>query len=65
MESTNPNPGPVTYPSPEYSAWAKSMVETRRAAVPDANGRLPPGATHRIEKYDDNGVPILVRVRFA
>jgi len=55
----------VTYPSPEYAAWARAMVESGKAALPDRSGRLPPGATHKVERYDGDGVPVLTRVRFA
>lgn len=45
-------------------AFERGVLERGEAAVPDARGKLPPGATHEIIGHDEAGKPILRRRRF-
>lgn len=46
-------------------AFERGLVERGEAAPADAQGRLPPGATHEIVGHDESGRPILKRRRFS
>jgi hypothetical protein len=46
-------------------AFERGVIERGEAAPADDKGRLPPGATHEIVGYDENGRPILKRRRFS
>ena len=45
--------------------YEQGIIERGEAAVADAQGRLPPGATHEITGHDEAGRPILKRRRFS
>jgi hypothetical protein len=45
--------------------FERGVIERGEAAEADAEGRLPPGATHEIVGYDATGRPILKRRRFS
>jgi hypothetical protein len=47
------------------AAFQRGLIERGEAAVADAKGRLPPGATHEIVGHDPEGRPILKRRRFS
>ncbi|HKM73091.1 MAG TPA: hypothetical protein VJX94_24015 [Stellaceae bacterium] len=46
-------------------AFERGIIERGEAAVADAKGKLPPGATHEITGHDASGRPILKRRRFS
>jgi hypothetical protein len=46
-------------------AFERGLIERGEAARADAEGRLPPGATHEIVGHDESGRPILKRRRFS
>jgi hypothetical protein len=46
-------------------AFVEGLVARGEAARPDAQGRLPPGATHEIVGLTAEGAPIVVRRRFS
>jgi hypothetical protein len=46
-------------------AYEQGLIERGEAAVADADGKLPPGATHEIVGKDATGRPILKRRRFS
>jgi hypothetical protein len=46
-------------------AFERGVIERGEAAHADEKGRLPPGVTHEIVGYDENGRPILKRRRFS
>jgi hypothetical protein len=45
-------------------AFIRGLIERGEAAHADAEGKLPPGATHEIVGVSESGVPIVVRRRF-
>ena len=47
------------------AAFQRGILERGEAAVADANGNLPPGATHEIVGTDADGRPILKRRRYS
>src|SRR5262245_66257944 len=61
-----PRPAPaVTFPSPaEEAAYTQTVIATGEAARPDAEGKLPAGATHQIIE-DEAGNAKVVRRRFS
>jgi hypothetical protein len=61
-----PRPAPpVTCPSPaEEAAYTRTVIATGEAARPDAEGKLPAGATHKIIE-DEAGNVKVVRRRFS
>ena len=48
----------------EKQAFSDTLIATGQAACPDAEGKLPPGATHAIVP-DERGKPTVVRRRFS
>lgn len=46
-------------------AFERGVIERGEAAPADGQGRLPPGVTHEIVGYDENGRPILKRRRLS
>ena len=50
--------------SAEEKAFVDTLIATGEAACPDADGKLPPGATHAIVP-DQRGKPTVVRRRFS
>ena len=56
---------PVEKPSPEHeAAYVESMIANGQAARLTKEGKLPPGATHKIVE-DDQGRVKVVRRRFS
>lgn len=45
--------------------FVKGLVVRGEAAPVSSDGRLPDGATHQIVGYDDNGLPLVKRLRFS
>jgi hypothetical protein len=55
----------IEQPSPEEkAAFTQTLIESGQAAVLDKEGRLPPGATHKIIE-DKAGTVKVVRRRFS
>ena len=46
-------------------AFTESLIATGQAAKPDAQGKLPAGATHEIVESDAKNGPKAVRRRFS
>jgi hypothetical protein len=56
---------PVEEPSPEHeAAYIESLIASGQAARLTKEGKLPPGATHKIVE-DDQGHVMVVRRRFS
>ncbi len=47
------------------ASYVRGLIARGQAARPNADGSLPPGATHEIVGETENGLPILKRRRFA
>jgi hypothetical protein len=45
--------------------FVRDLLIRGEAAVPNASGDLPPGATHRIAEDDEEGLPTVERERFS
>jgi thiamine phosphate synthase YjbQ (UPF0047 family) len=56
-------PAPATDDAAE-KAHVESLIVTGEAAVPNAEGKLPPGATHELS-FTEEGEPQVVRRRFS
>jgi hypothetical protein len=52
-------------PSGDERAFIETLVANGQAAELDSEGRLPAGATHEITGYHPDGLPMVVRRRFA
>jgi len=72
VSSTPPDkPDTTAAPPPDEQerrakqSYEQGIIERGEAAVADAEGRLPPGATHEITGHDEAGRPILKRRRFS
>lgn len=50
---------------PQTESFVKGLVDRGEAAKADAEGKLPPGATHEIVGHTETGLPIVVRRRFS
>jgi hypothetical protein len=50
---------------PASISFVRGMMARGEAARADAQGRLPPGATHEIVGETADGIPIVVRRRFS
>jgi hypothetical protein len=50
---------------PASISFVRGLMARGEAAKADAQGRLPPGATHEIVGETADGLPILVRRRFS
>jgi hypothetical protein len=48
----------------ERKAFVADLVARGQAAKRDKNGKLPAKATHEIIGYEDDGTPIVKRIRF-
>lgn len=48
----------------DEEAFIRGLIERGEAATADAQGNLPPGATHEIVGVSPSGLPIVVRRRF-
>lgn len=48
----------------ERKAFIADLVARGRAAERDKSGKLPAKATHEIIGYEDDGTPIVKRIRF-
>jgi len=46
-------------------AFVESLIVTGQASRPDANGKLPAGATHEIVESEAGDSPKVVRRRFS
>jgi hypothetical protein len=46
-------------------AFKRGLLVRGEAAVPDASGKLPPGATHEIVGQSSDGLPEVKRRRFS
>jgi hypothetical protein len=60
-----PEPGDIVPTDPETRYLVEGLVARGQAAKADANGALPPGATHEIVGQTEDGYPILRRRRFS
>ncbi len=49
----------------ERKSYIRSLIANGQAAVLDANGKLPRGATHEIIGYELDGTPVVKRIRFS
>jgi len=58
-------PGAIVASDPETESFVKGLVDRREAAKADADGKLPPGATHEIVGETETGLPVVVRRRFS
>ena len=58
-------PGAIVASDPETESFVKGLVDRGEAAKADANGKLPPGATHEIVGETETGLPVVVRRRFS
>ena len=58
-------PGAVVATDPQTESFVKGLVERGEAARADADGKLPPGATHEIVGETETGLPVVVRRRFS
>jgi hypothetical protein len=45
--------------------FVRDLVERGEAAVPDEEGKMPPGATHEIVSEDEKAQPVVKRRRFS
>jgi hypothetical protein len=50
---------------PASISFVRGLMARGEAAKADAQGRLPPGATHEIVGETADGLPIVVRRRFS
>jgi hypothetical protein len=50
---------------PASISFVRGLMARGEAARADAQGRLPPGATHEILGVTADGLPIVVRRRFS
>ena len=58
-------PGAIVAADPETESFVKGLVDRGEAAKADADGKLPPGATHEIVGETETGLPVVVRRRFS
>lgn len=69
MARQDPNaagdPEAIVPEDPDSSAFVRNLVASGRAAHANADGSLPPGATHEIVGATEAGLPVLVRRRFS
>lgn len=59
------SPVDIVPTDPQTISFVQGLVQRGQAARPDAQGNLPPGATHEIVGETEAGHPILRRRRFA
>ncbi len=64
IEKKHP-PGAIVASDPQTESFVKGLVDRGEAAKTDADGKLPPGATHEIVGETETGLPIVVRRRFS
>jgi hypothetical protein len=64
-DRTTPEQSAEDHAQRAKEAFERGLLERGEAAPADAQGRLPPGATHEIVGHDESGRPILKRRRFA
>jgi len=57
--------GAIVASDPQTESFVKGLVDRGEAAKADAEGKLPPGATHEIVGHTETGLPIVVRRRFS
>jgi hypothetical protein len=58
-------PGAIVASDAETESFVKGLVDRGEAAKADADGKLPPGATHEIVGETETGLPVVVRRRFS
>lgn len=58
-------PGAIIASDPQTESFVKGLVDRGEAAKADADGKLPPGATHEIIGETATGLPIVIRRRFS
>jgi hypothetical protein len=57
--------GAIVPNDPPKAAFVRALVDRGEAATLGPKGKLPPGATHEIVGTTAEGLPIVVRRRFA
>ncbi|MBV8915949.1 MAG: hypothetical protein JOZ05_23275 [Acetobacteraceae bacterium] len=61
---SSPGPDDIVPNDPASRSFVEGLVARGQAARPDAQGNLPPHATHEIIGQTATGLPILRRRRF-